>query len=106
MTFAFDASVRQGAKENAEEGGTLRTPGREDAFHGLNRVRQAARLKKEAPPGVDGMTWEDYGQGLEAQQPESVGLWPSSRGRRLARLAPCGELGTATLKGSYRSKQP
>jgi len=83
---------RAGAKENAEEGGTLRTPGREGASHGLDRVRQAARLKKEerftallhhvdvdalgwayqalkreAAPGVDGVTWEDYGQGLEAR---------------------------------------
>jgi RNA-directed DNA polymerase len=83
---------RTGAKENAEEGGALRTPGREGASHGLDRVRQAARLKKEerftallhhvdvdalgwayqalkreAAPGVDGVTWEDYGQGLEAR---------------------------------------
>jgi len=75
---------RAGAKENADEGGALRTPGREGASHGLNRVRQAARLKKEelftallhhvdadalgqayhalkreAAPGVDGVTWED-----------------------------------------------
>ena len=34
-----------GAKENADD--TLRTPGREGASHGLSRVRQAARLKKE-----------------------------------------------------------
>ena len=83
---------RAGAEENADEGGTLRTPGRERASHGLNRVRQAARLKKEerftallhhvdadalgwayhalkreAAPGVDGLTWEDYGPGLEAR---------------------------------------
>jgi RNA-directed DNA polymerase len=84
---------RVGAKENAEQGGTLRTPGREGASHGLERVRQTARLKKEerftallhhvdgdqlreayfalkreAAPGVDGVTWEDYGgDGLEAR---------------------------------------
>ena len=83
---------RAGAKENADEGGTLRTPSREGASHGLDRVRQAARLKKEerftallhhvdvdalgwayqalkreAAPGGDGVTWEDYGQGLEAR---------------------------------------
>ncbi len=34
---------RAGAEENADEGGALRTPGREGASHGLNRVRQAAR---------------------------------------------------------------
>ena len=33
---------RAGAKENAGEGGTLRTPSREGASHGLNRVRRAS----------------------------------------------------------------
>src|SRR5712664_2403922 len=76
---------RAGAKGNAEQGGTLRTPGRAGASHGLDRVRQAARerkrerftallhhitmetleeaffdLKKRASPGVDGQTWETY----------------------------------------------
>src|SRR5471032_2318666 len=83
---------RAGAEENAGQGGTLRTPSREGASHGLDRVRTAARLKKEerftallhhvavdqlgdayaalrrkAAPGVDGVTWEDYGHGLEAR---------------------------------------
>ena len=87
---------RAGAKENAGQGGAYRTPSREGASHGLARVRQAARLMKEerftalphhvdvdrpragclalkreaAPgvaPGVDGVTWADYGQGLEAR---------------------------------------
>jgi group II intron reverse transcriptase/maturase len=83
---------RAGAKENAGQGGTLRTPSREGASHGLDRVRQAARLKKkekftallhhvdadrlrrsylalkrEAAPGVDGVTWADYGRDLEAR---------------------------------------
>ncbi len=35
---------RAGAKENAEQGGTLRTPSREGASHGLARVRQAVRF--------------------------------------------------------------
>ena len=83
---------RAGAKENAEQGGTPRTPSRQGASHGLERVRQTARLKKEerftallhhidadqlreayfalkreAAPGVDGVTWEDYGHDLEAR---------------------------------------
>ena len=33
---------RAGAKENAEQDGTLRTPSREGASHGLDRVRQTA----------------------------------------------------------------
>jgi RNA-directed DNA polymerase len=83
---------RAGAKENAVEDGAPRTPSRQGASHGLDRVRQAARLKKEerftallhhvdgdqlqeayfalkreAAPGVDGVTWEDYGRDLEAR---------------------------------------
>jgi group II intron reverse transcriptase/maturase len=89
---------RAGAEENAGEVGTLRTPSREGATHGLARVRQAARLKKEerftallhhvdarrlgesylalkreAAPGVDGVTWADYGQGLEARLEDLCG---------------------------------
>ncbi len=83
---------RAGAQENAEQDGTPRTPSRQGASHGLDRVRQTARLKKEerftallhhidadqlreayfalkreAAPGVDGVTWEDYGHDLEVR---------------------------------------
>jgi len=83
---------RAGAKENAQQDGTPRTPSRHGASHGLERVRQSARLKKEerftallhhvdgdqlreaylalkreAAPGVDGVTWEDYGHDLEVR---------------------------------------
>ena len=69
-----------------------RTPSRENGPSGLDRVREAAkrdgkarftallhhvtddllresyhRLKKRAAPGVDGVTWEEYGRDLEAQ---------------------------------------
>jgi group II intron reverse transcriptase/maturase len=79
------AEPRAGTEENAEQGGTLRTPSREGASHGLDRVRKTARerkkekftallhhidvaaleeaffdLKKHAAPGVDGLTWETY----------------------------------------------
>jgi group II intron reverse transcriptase/maturase len=71
------------------EHGMHRTPGRESMSHGLDRVRQAAKrkdvkftallhhldvellrsahgwLRKEASPGVDGVTWAAYGEGLE-----------------------------------------
>ena len=84
------AEPREGAKENAEQHGTRRTPRRESVSHGLDRVRQAARtrrqerftallhhldvemlrsaygwLRKEASPGVDGVTWDAYGADLE-----------------------------------------
>jgi RNA-directed DNA polymerase len=81
---------RPGAEGNAGERGTCRTPGRESVSLGLDRVRQAARerkkerltallhhvdvallraaygwLRKEAAAGVDGVTWREYGEGLE-----------------------------------------
>lgn len=79
-------------KENTQEPNPCRTPSRESGPTGLARVREAARqdkklrftallhhvsidllresyysLKKEAAPGVDGMTWEEYGGDLEAR---------------------------------------
>ncbi len=85
------AERRAGAKEKAGQGGTSRTPSRADVSPGLARVRQAARqgkqkftallhhvdadllgwsyraLAREASAGVDGVTWKDYGEGLEAR---------------------------------------
>src|ERR1700692_2492188 len=76
---------------NRVEPRTRRTPSRESVFEGLDRVRQAAKerkkerftallhhvsvdllkdayswLKRNAAPGVDGVTWQDYAQDLEA----------------------------------------
>ncbi len=81
---------RAWAEENAVQGGMPRTPSREGMSHGLDRVRTAARLdkkvrftallhhmdvdllreayfllKRDAASGVDGVTWRDYGEGLE-----------------------------------------
>lgn len=87
---------RRLAKRNTPQAITLRTQGRTRAQAGLGRVRQAAEQKKgerftallhhsyaidtlraayyglarDAAPGVDGETWEDYGQGLEANLAE------------------------------------
>src|SRR5579862_717897 len=83
---------RAGAEGNAEQDGMHRTPSRESVSHGLDRVRMAARLdrrlrftallhhvtpdllhdayswlKRDAAPGVDGMTWHAYGEGLEVR---------------------------------------
>jgi len=77
-------------KGNTEETYTRRTPGRERVSQGLGGVRGAARrdkkqrftallhhvtvdllrdsyhsLKKQAAPGVDGVTWAEYGEGVE-----------------------------------------
>ena len=79
-------------KENTPESNSYRTPCRESGPSGLERVREAAKkdgkvkftalmhhvsidllgksyhsLKKKAAPGVDGMTWEEYGEGLEGR---------------------------------------
>jgi RNA-directed DNA polymerase len=76
---------RSGAKGNADEQSTHRTQGRERVSQALDRVRKAARLKKDekftallhhinldllreaffalkrdAAPGVDGVTWRAY----------------------------------------------
>lgn len=80
------------AKENAGEPNPYRTPSRERGPSGLDRVRQAAKgdpkmrftallhhvnlellrssyynLKKGAAAGVDGVRWQEYGDGLEAR---------------------------------------
>lgn len=79
-------------KENTQQPNSCRTPSRESGPSGLERVREAASrdgklkftallhhvsidllresynsLKKKAAPGVDGMTWQEYGQNLEAR---------------------------------------
>ena len=81
---------REGAKENTGRANTRRTPSRVSVPPGLDRVRTAARLdgkerftallhhvdvellhsayswlKRDAAPGVDGVTWQEYGQDLE-----------------------------------------
>ena len=83
---------REGTKENTGESPASRTLRREIATGGLDRVRQAARgnkkerftallhhvtvdllwqayqwLKRNAAPGVDGVTWYDYEENLEAK---------------------------------------
>lgn len=81
---------RAGTKGNANQHNTNRTQGREAVSQALARVRRAAKerkterftallhhlnvdllreaffaLKREAAPGVDGLTWRDYGADLE-----------------------------------------
>jgi hypothetical protein len=79
-------------KENMDQQNLCRTQSRESGPSELDHVREVARragklrftallhhvtvdllresyhsLKKEAAPGVDGVTWEEYGQTLEAR---------------------------------------
>jgi len=83
---------RPPTKENTQESNPCRTPRRESGSSGLARVRETAKkdkklkftallhhvnvdllrdsyysLKKQAAPGVDGMTWKEYGQDLEVR---------------------------------------
>jgi RNA-directed DNA polymerase len=83
---------RPQTKENTQQPNLDRTQSRESRPSGLERVREVARkdgklkftallhhvsidllrtsynsLKKQAAPGVDGMTWEEYGGDLEAR---------------------------------------
>src|SRR5437016_14127613 len=81
---------RRLTKRNSDEDRTHRTPSRTECVPGVERVRAAARrdkkqkftallhhvsvdllrasyeaLNKSAAPGVDGVTWQQYGEGVE-----------------------------------------
>lgn len=83
---------RGGAKGNTNKARTRRTPSRGSVFPGLGRVRERARtekkerfttllhhvnmdllraafsrLKRDAAPGVDGLTWKEYPQDLDVR---------------------------------------
>ena len=87
---AESVEPRKGAKGNTGKIGMHRTPRRASMFPGLERVRKRAkqekkerftallhhvnvdllraafsRLKRDAAPGVDGVTWQQYEQNLE-----------------------------------------
>ena len=81
---------RTATKRNSTKGNTCRTQSRESVGEALGRVRQAAKqhrtmrftallhhvtverltqayakTRKQAKPGIDGVTWSEYGEGLE-----------------------------------------
>ena len=92
QAVAEPVEPRAGAEENTDQRSTHRTQGRIRVIQALDRVRQAAKLKKKekftallhhittdtlrtafyalkrkAAAGVDGVTWEEYGAGLETR---------------------------------------
>jgi group II intron reverse transcriptase/maturase len=127
---AEPAAPRVGAKGNTIEHGMRRTPGWESMSHGLDRLRQAAKqkgvtftallhhvdvellrsaygwLREEASPGVDGVTWAAYGEGLERKLTDlhdriHRGAWRAQPSRRVYIPKPDGRerpLGIAALE--------
>jgi hypothetical protein len=118
------AEPREGAEGNTIGHGKRRTPSRESLSHGLDRVRQAAKdhkterftallhhidtellrsaygwLRKEASAGVDGVTWADYGEGLEDRLTDLHDR--IHRGAYRAKLAK-GSAGASRWKGQMR----
>jgi hypothetical protein len=96
-TAAESVERRAGTKGNAGQQSTLRAQDRAGVSRALGRIRQAARhnkkerftallhhinpetlrlafdaLKKDAAPGVDGVTWSDYEVELERRLEASV----------------------------------
>jgi RNA-directed DNA polymerase len=92
LSDAESVEPREGTKRNTPEPHTYRTPSRASVSPGLKRVRERARqgkkerftallhhvtvdllrtayfkLKRDAAPGVDGTTWREFGQDLEAK---------------------------------------
>src|SRR5260370_21783828 len=129
-------------KGNSDQQNASRTLGRSDAHSALERVRGTARrnkeikftalmhhiynletlraayyqLKKEAAPGVDGETWQHYGEALEENlqdlshrlrrgayqaKPVRRGFTPTGRGRRhpAGGKAPRGKTGQPAAGG-------
>jgi len=91
-TGAESVEPRGGAKGNTDECCTTRTQSRTRVLQGLGRVRERAKankkerftallhhvdidllrrayfwLQKRAAPGVDGVTWQEYGEDLESR---------------------------------------
>ncbi|HET7446960.1 MAG TPA: group II intron reverse transcriptase/maturase [Methyloceanibacter sp.] len=92
LPMAEQAERRAGAEGNADQQSTRRAQDRESVSQALDRIRQAAKhrrkerftallhhvsvpmlrtafyaLKRDAAPGVDGLTWQDYEADLDCR---------------------------------------
>ncbi len=120
---------RAGAEGNANQQSTRRAQDRESVSQALERVRQAARqrkketvhrapppsqpgdccgrrsiaLKRDAAPGVDGLTWQDYEADLDRRLED---LHARVHGERTGRYRPGGGISRRRTDGSARSRSP
>ena len=115
---------RTGTKGNADQQSTRRAQDRESVSQALDRVRQAARqrkketftsllhhvdlamlrtafyaMKRDAAPGVDGMTWETYEQDLDRKIED---LHARVKAEHTGRCRPVG----ATFRRKTAAKRP
>ncbi len=128
---------RDGAKGNTNKTRMRRTPSRESVSPGLARVRERAkqqkkerftalfhhvdidllrtaffRLKRDAAPGIDGLTWREYEHALEVRLVDLHARLHSGAYRALPsrrKFIPKGNgqrpLGVATVNANYTFKQ-
>jgi RNA-directed DNA polymerase len=127
---------RAGTEGNASQQSTGRAQSRETVSQALERIRQAARqrkkerftallhhvnvdllrqaffeIKKDAAPGVDGVTWQDYEAGLERKLEDlharvQRGAYRALPSRRVYIPKPDGRqrpLAVATVTSNYTS---
>jgi len=131
QSVAEPVEPRTGTKGNANQQSTRRAQDRESVSQALERVRLAARrgekekftsllhhvdpemlrtsfyaLKRNAAPGVDGMTWDTYEQGLDRRiedlharvQSGAYGALPSRRSIFRRKTAPSARSRSPPLK--------
>jgi RNA-directed DNA polymerase len=120
---------RTEAKENASQQRTRRAQNRESVSQALERVRQAARqrkkerftalfhhitvdllrlsffaLKRDAAPGVDGVTWQDYEADLERKLEDLHARVRRASAGELRSCAPRWRVDTATAAPPLRCR--
>ena len=125
---AESVEPRAGTKGNASQQSTRRAQDRESVSQALERVRQAARqrkkerftalfhhlspamlrtaffaLKRDAAPGVDGLTWQDYEADLDRRIED---LHARVHGERIGRSHHDVGIYRSRMAASARSRSP
>ena len=119
---------RPATKGNADQQSTRRAQDRESVSQALDRIRRAARqrkkekftsllhhinpamlrtafyaMKRDAAPGVDGMTWETYEQDLDHRIED---LHARVKAERIGRCRPAGATFRRKMVANARSRSP